>query len=52
MDQDPAMNAIARVIQRSHVGISDPRCPIASFMFLKERKKAFHKESDSINKPK
>ncbi|KAF9663788.1 hypothetical protein SADUNF_Sadunf17G0088400 [Salix dunnii] len=32
--QDPAVKAIAEAIQRSRAGLSDPRRPIASFMFM------------------
>eukprot|EP00850_Spirogloea_muscicola_P017605 SM000153S01594 [mRNA] locus=s153:141110:144817:+ [translate_table: standard] len=32
--QDPAVTAIAEAIQRSRAGLSDPRKPIASFMFM------------------
>lgn len=32
--QDAALNVIARAIRRSRAGLSDPRRPIASFMFL------------------
>ena len=32
--QDVALNVIARAIRRSRAGLSDPRRPIASFMFL------------------
>ncbi|XP_065855808.1 chaperone protein ClpB3, chloroplastic [Euphorbia lathyris] len=32
--QDPAVTAVAEAIQRSRAGLSDPRRPIASFMFM------------------
>ncbi|KAJ6396030.1 hypothetical protein OIU77_021135 [Salix suchowensis] len=32
--QEPAVKALAEAIQRSRVGLSDPCCPIASFMFM------------------
>ncbi|KAJ8750310.1 hypothetical protein K2173_014225 [Erythroxylum novogranatense] len=32
--QDPAVKAVAEAIQRSRAGLSDPRRPIASFMFM------------------
>ncbi|MBA0683280.1 hypothetical protein Goari_024949 [Gossypium aridum] len=32
--QDPAVRAVAEAIQRSRAGLSDPRRPIASFMFM------------------
>ncbi|KAM7267702.1 hypothetical protein ACFE04_009868 [Oxalis oulophora] len=32
--QDPAVKAVAESIQRSRAGLSDPRRPIASFMFM------------------
>ncbi|XWS30193.1 hypothetical protein CRYUN_Cryun24cG0096400 [Craigia yunnanensis] len=32
--QDPAVRSIAEAIQRSRAGLSDPRRPIASFMFM------------------
>ncbi|KAJ6766263.1 ATP-DEPENDENT CLP PROTEASE [Salix purpurea] len=31
---EPAVKALAEAIQRSRVGLSDPCCPIASFMFM------------------
>ncbi|KAK5802213.1 Chaperone ClpB3, chloroplastic -like protein [Gossypium arboreum] len=32
--QDPAVRSVAEAIQRSRAGLSDPRRPIASFMFM------------------
>lgn len=32
--QDPAVKSVAEAIQRSRAGLSDPRRPIASFMFM------------------
>jgi len=32
--QDPAVKAVTEAIQRSRAGLSDPRRPIASFMFM------------------